>query len=399
MPQFFRGAAYRARAHSGGKRARPAIFAEISLIVAIIVVSSAGFLRTTSSSDSSLVTASGCTAEQLEATPMNYTSVISSTRAASIANSSPNYTAAVSAMGPGVQVNYAGVAELENLVLSSCGSTFTNFEVAYALVNATNQTGQLSLWVNPTTGAVVNSTVQWMVGEEAHSYTSQWWGYTDAPCSSSCGLHATYTAWQNFGVSASSGHCGATYVSVGACIISPWGGLTATATGAGSARGIAQSGLNLVESCSWFIVYICSSGYVGWVELWPMQAAGINCIGVPSSSNLVASEVSWVAPSTYYATIWDQTTGASCTTTHTMAMGTPSYAQFISETSPTLTGGVFAIPVFNFNFNPAAALGVTANLSVYGSPIAYSSAITVQHPPSYNTGACAGTYLSCFNEY
>jgi hypothetical protein len=169
--------------------------------------------------DSGLTLQTSCSSQQLEATPATFTSVLSATHAAALSNSSSNYVAAVASLGPGVTVNYTGVTDLSNLILATCSATFTNFDVAYQLTNATNQSGQLSIWVNPSTGAITNTTIQWMLGEASHGSTGQWWGWQASPCAS-CAIHGTYAQWQNFGVGSASSHCGATILTPGACAIS-----------------------------------------------------------------------------------------------------------------------------------------------------------------------------------
>jgi hypothetical protein len=371
---------------------------EILALMSILCVSSYNVSSPAGGSGSEIRSSISCTPEQLEAAPANFTSVVSAKQAAAISNSSPNYTAEASSLGPTVQINYTGVTDLSVLTLSTCSTSFKNFDVAYGLRNATNQSGQLSIWVNPTTGAVTNNSVQWMAGDSSHSSTGQWWGWVAPPCSS-CAIHGTYAQWQNFGAGPSSNTCGATVVNPGVCALSWWGGLTATPNGGGSPRGIAQSGFNAAVYCSWVLFgFACGASYSGWVELWPQQSAGINCISIPSSGNIVASEVSWASPSTYYATIWDQSTGGACTTIHTMAMGTPKYGQFMAESIANPLNNPYDLPSFNFDFNPAVALGNPSNLN-YGYTNTYNSAITVQNPVSFNSGACAGSGLSCFNEY
>jgi hypothetical protein len=82
-----------------------------------------------------------------------------------------------------------------------------------------------------------------------------------------------------------------------------------------------------------------------------------------------------------------------------MAMGQPYWGQFTAESIlNTLANSPYLLPSFNIEYNPAVALGDPLNIG-FGSIYIYNSAITVQNPPSFNSGPCAGTGLSCINEY
>jgi|GEM_PF-3025839 len=184
-------------------------------------------------------------------------------------------------------------------------------------------------------------------------------------------------------------------------MISFWSGLTATPNGGGNNRGIAQSGINAFEFCEWELFFFnCVSEYQGWIEAWPGQQNGVNCIAWTSSSDEIFSEVSWASPNTYYITIWDVTTGAFCTETKTMAMGAPSYGQFQAESDANLIGGYYIIPNFNMWFNTAVVRGDPLNLNSDGAHNSLSiPGVKLGSAPVFNSGVCAGPGESCIQEY
>ena len=296
---------------------------------------------------------------------------------------------------------YLGVFQLSSVDDLTCAVTIDSIDVAY-LVQTGVGASELTLSENPRTGNVTNATIEGPTqGAIAHA-TYIWSGWSAGPCAS-CAVHGSYAQWQNFPLSIPSGDCGASETLVGVCGISFWSGLTASSGGGGSPEGIAQSGFNAWLDCGWVAIeFVCQPWYQGWYEFWPQDKVAINCFSFTSPSNEVLSEVSWASPSTYYAQIWDVTTGQDCSPygETTMAMGQPYYAQFQAEAESNGIGGWLDVPGFStLWFNPAVALGDPLNLN-QDSPGLWNqiSGVSVQNPISFNSNACAGPGESCFYE-
>jgi hypothetical protein len=82
-----------------------------------------------------------------------------------------------------------------------------------------------------------------------------------------------------------------------------------------------------------------------------------------------------------------------------MAMGTPHYAQFQSESLSNGVGGIFDVPNFDFWFNPTVALGDPLDLQPpVSNDVTSVPGVSVEYPLSFNANACAGTGESCFWE-
>lgn len=101
---------------------------------------------------------------------------------------------------------------------------------------------------------------------------------------------------------------------------------------------------------------------------------------------------------TYWALIWDVSTGLMCWGWSPMpTMGAPGFAQFQSENSNNPIGGTFQVPNFNVWYSPSIAFGFPNDLRTW---VVKSSTVpgVVVNAMSYNSAACAGTSLSCFQE-
>jgi hypothetical protein len=344
----------------------------------------------------------GCTAQSLEGNVSSVHTAVSQNQASNIANLSSNYSNAVQSMGSGVTVNFTAAGLWGSMSLSRCSYDFPDMMVGYAL-NSSYDTGQLSIYVNDTTGRVVNTNISWFpagYGAE-HGSTNQWSGYTADPCTA-CSIHGTYVQWQGSSLAVAHGHCGASfpYPSPSECIVSYWGGLSPTQTGV---SGIAQSGINAVVVCWDFygLSYYCGNIFTAWYEAYPSSPN--NCFNFNSGSNLLSSEVSYIpSTATYWMTIWDQSSGQACS--HSMSaygpfvwnFGPPTYGQFITESDDNPLGGIADVPSYNVTFNSALALGDPTNFAPYSYPDLSFPGTILQYPMTYNQGACAGTGLDCF---
>jgi hypothetical protein len=355
-----------------------------------------------------MVQASGasaqCSPQQISNDTLALSAPLTANQVGSYANSSSVYNATIASLGTSVNVSYLGVFQLSQIDASACTVQLQSLNAAYEVFTPSGS-GQLTITENPTTGEVVNATVQASPGGAvAHSSTQQWSGWTVVSCGSSCNIRGTYAEWQNFGVSVPSNECGASRTLVGACQIAFWSGLTATFNGAnnaqGTGQGIAQSGVNAGIICEWVIFgYDCGATYTGWYEFYPQDPTAITCFSFGSASNQLVSEISWQAPNTYFAQIDDLTTGQDCSPygQTTMAMGAPAFGQFQSESDSNGIGGAYDIPNFNFWFNPAAAVGDPAN--IVGNTDSWLGVPGVTVGSAYfNQNACLGTGESCFEE-
>jgi len=265
-------------------------------------------------------------------------------------------------------------------------------------IQSTNLSGQITVAESPSLGSVINVTVQLSPTESAAHSTGQWTGWTIGKCSA-CSPTGTFAQIEDFGVSPTSSYCGASETLAGLCGISFWSGLTATITGAPSPEGIAQTGINAYEDCVWEVFfYDCSTEYQGWIEAWP--ADPVNCISIGASTDVIYSEVSWASPNTYYLTIWDDTSGAYCTTTVSMSMGTPYYGQFQSESISNGVGGILDVPSFNMWFNTAVVRGDPLNLNSDHAVNSLSvPGVNLDATPIFNADVCAGSGESCIQVY
>lgn len=291
-------------------------------------------------------------------------------------------------LGSGVRIMFVGVGTLANASLALCSIRFGDYDVAYALNSSSMRaTGQLSIQVNTTSGTVTKTSISWQFETPASS-SLQWTGYTTMTTYGS--PQSNWAYWQNFGVGANSGHCGATVLTPGICAMYEWGGLTAVSSGS---SGIAQSGITGAVVCNWLpFSYYCSSGYVGWYEFYPSLSN--SCLPISSPGDFVESYVNSYS-STYWAAIWDQTTGKACFSSTGMSMGVSHYGQWQVESVPNFIGGTLQIPAFGFWFSPAIAVSypfdlqsrVSSSLSVGGVSLGAMS---------YNSSACSGTGFSCF---
>lgn len=322
------------------------------------------------------------------------TSNISKGEAALLANQSYAYRSAIAEIPSSVQELFNSVAVVGNANLTRCSISNQSYEVAYSLVGQVGLVGQVSIWVNPSTGLVTNFAVSHLF-DSPKSSTGQWSGYeTKSPSITGYTPSATYSSWTGFGVSQAESHCGATVVSAGVCAISFWGGLTAEG---GGGSGIAQSGVNGVVECIGYLFGIsCSSGYAGWYEFYPSSPN--NCLSFSSPNDDLYSHVEYQGSNSYYAIIWDLTSGNYCSGTATMSMGAPSYSQWMLESDSNGVGGILDIPNFNFWFTSAISSGYPYPLSGY---VASENDVPDVNfgPMDYNTGACSGDYDSCFQVY
>jgi hypothetical protein len=322
------------------------------------------------------------------------TSNISSGDAALLANRSYAYQSAVAGSPSSVREVFNSVAVVGNANLTRCSISNQSYEVAYSLVGKTSLVGQLSIWVSPSTGLVTNVEISHSVDSPKTS-TGQWSGYeTKAPAITGYTPSATYSSWTGFGVSSAESHCGATDFSGGVCAISFWGGLTAEG---GGGNGIAQSGVNGVVECAGYVFGItCSSAYAGWYEFAPSNPN--NCLSFSSPNDDLYSYVEYQGADSYYAIIWDLTSGNYCSGTASMSMGAPSYSQWMLESESNGVGGILDIPNFNFWFTSAISSGYPYPLSGY---VASENDVPDVNfgPMDYNSGACSGDYYSCFQVY
>jgi hypothetical protein len=325
-------------------------------------------------------------------------SSVNSTLALSTAVNSHAYLAALDTLGSVVLAANGSVSEDWQTDLSTCSAHMMSVSVDFEVRTPAQQVTQVVVSETISQTTVVNATVQTQPSQLSSHTTYEWSGYQIQPCSA-CDPTGSYSQWGVEGLATPSGYCGASTWGIGWCEISFWSGLTAQPGGGTSGApgyGIAQSGINLWEECQYEIfTYICTWTYQGWYQFFPQMQTGDNCIGISAANNEIISEVSWAPPNTYYATIWDVTTGAACSSSTTMAMDAPAYVQFQAENANSPTGGYYPIPHFSVTFDPAVARGDPLNLA-NDNPFQFNNV------PGVSTNAlqfnCGGSGESCFNQ-
>jgi hypothetical protein len=298
-----------------------------------------------------------------------------------------------------VTVVYAGVGTTASGSTSSCTITYSDYLVGYAL-NFTNQsansteyrTGQLSVLVNPSTGSVINATVSRDVNTLPGHTSSKWSGYTVGPCGSSCTIVEAFTGWTGFGVTRSSGNCGASVYWSGTCSAGFWDGITSTSNGN---TGIAQSGFQASMLCYYYwlsLSYQCTHQYEPWVEFYPLPTLYNPFMSLSTTDYVFAYNFlhnGWLD-----SVVYDSTTGNMFFATLPNYMGSIGWAQFQGELAPAVTGGYYATPVFSFWFSPVLAPNDPFDLVSWS----YGQNQALYNPSNmyYNSHACASTGTSCF---
>ncbi len=128
--------------------------------------------------------------------------------------------------------------------------------------------------------------------------------------------------------------CGPPYV----CDVSFWVGETAEIDGD---SGIAQTGFDAQVQCSLLCGY---TDYPVWYEFYsPSSSGATNCFEA-SAGDTIRADVSY-SSGTYYTSIYDDTSSKSCTSSQSMSMGAPVYAQWIVE-NPGYSGGYYDTPPY-----------------------------------------------------
>jgi hypothetical protein len=349
---------------------------------------------------SDIRTLTTCNTTSMMLSLSNYTPSISYATASANANSSTQYASAVASLGSGYSVSWSGVGIDAGMNGSSCTVSYQNYSVDYPLLNqSTNDSGQLSIFVDLSSGNILGSAMMWLLDNTSSSRgTGGWSGYTTN------NLFTGYTAnflgdwWSGVRISMGSSHCGARIVP-GICAMSFWGGLSAAA---GGGSGIAQSGVDAYLWCVYYAWplnrYNCPvSNYVPWWEFYP--GTQNYCWFPVSPTDTMVSETYHMVRGGYLAALWDYTTNHLCYSTH--AYGTAlNFGQWQTESIPNGFGS-WSIPSFNVNDEYAYAYGYPFDLSTHPGhthPVVSQSISGVTlNPMQYNTGPCAGSYLSCFN--
>lgn len=401
------GVLFLAPVRSVGKHAEIAALIACISVVMLLQAPAVGPLSVSSSPILSLATTqtahldqqaaqgyAACTPMMLNGLINSYPALITESQAAAAANESSAYSAATQETSGSATIEFNGVAIVGNANTTQCKINSQSYQVAYTLVNSTGPKGQLSIWVNQTTGSVTSSALDWQANPST-SATYQWTGYTTkSKILSGYSPTGTWAAWTGFGVSQAESNCGATIVTPGVCQISFWGGLT---NESGGGNGIAQSGILASVVCV-FVVYefICSPSYVGWYEFYSSSSSSpVNCLSFSSPNDDLASFIDFTGSNEYTATIEDLTTGKYCDASSSMSMGAASYSQWQVESSSNLVGGILDIPAFNFWFTSNIAEGFPYNLVNYVVPSNQVPGVSLG-AETYNAGACAGNDYSCF---
>jgi hypothetical protein len=344
--------------------------------------------------------AEGCDSESvINTTVSGFHHTFSPSQAAANSNASALYASEVHSLGPNVTEMYTGVGAYASINKATCSPTYGYYLVSYALnfTNASNnasqyESGELSITVSPATGAVHNASVTRLPNAMAR-YGGAWSAYAISKCSD-CSVWLSYTQITNFGVSASSGNCGATWYWNGYCTASFWGGITNQVNGG---NGIVQSGIdgNVLCAFSWWSwSYNCNSGYAMWFEFypaWPVYAPWWMSVSVSSSNAMIFEN--YVSGGWYYSINYDASTGWFFWGFASAYMNPINYGQFQAENQNKPFGGTYATPNFNFWYNPIIVYNDPADLRPYG--ISYASWVTPS-AINYNSGACSGAYDSCF---
>ena len=350
-----------------------------------------------------LGTMTSCAPDALAPTVASYSPPISKSQASNNANHSSQYSSAVASLGSGYTFTFVDAGFKASASTATCSISGQTYQVAYSILNiTTNVTGQLSIFVDPNTGTVTGSSISWPVMSNPHAFSGQWTGYT----TSSSGRYTAITTWgkwAGFGASGNGGNCGATVVYPGLCKISFWTGLTHTGGGrgndggsSGAGAGVAQSGFDSAVLCVWSWwgwTYVCAAVYTGWCEFYP--ANPVYCsLGIGAADTLM-SYVTYVGTQ-YWAIMWDISNGNMCWGyTGAGSMGAPVYGQFQSESDLNPIGGLLQIPNFNFWYNPTVAGGYPSDLRTWVLPSTSVAGVGLG-PMTYNSAACAGSSLSCF---
>jgi hypothetical protein len=159
----------------------------------------------------------------------------------------------------------------------------------------------------------------------------------------------------------------------------------------GGTNGIAQTGTDsYVEEipgcCTYFTQY-------AWYEFWP--AGTQTCFNV-NPGDSVSATTEYLGSDEYYTYLSDGTSGHSCSSTATMSMGSPTYANFIEEqqTDPSC-GCLYGTPPFTQVLFNQLGIGSNDDLLDYSHYQFTNSADVTVGPLEFGGMGCVAEW-SCF---
>jgi hypothetical protein len=252
------------------------------------------------------------------------------------AQDSAQYAAEKASLTPSEQLSYAGMFNDWTLDKATCMPAVQSIDVVFA-VSGSSPPVQFVILENPQASSVIGTTLHPALPNSRPSTpdaaTATWSGWDAATSGGPVGSWTLPTA------SAPTGGCGTNNV----CYLYIWIGQTAQL---GGGTGISQAG-------SADVVQAGVASYWDWYEFF-YPASIIQCRTISPGDTMKA--FSSYSAGTYSLTSWDMTTGTGCTSSHSMSMGAPNYADFIAENPTSDLSQIPHVPSFTlYNLNAGSS--------------------------------------------